>query len=473
MPRMRYRVGELLLDLEVGSLSGPAGEVRLRPQTFRLFGTLLESAPKILSVDELIDQSWGVEHVSVGAIRQAISELRQALGDSAGSPRIVETVHRRGYRIIAPVERLAPEDPRPTPATAPIGRTSELAEGEPRIEPGLLGDDPPDLGPDLEGDTIHRSLPARWWSPGLVLGVLCLLGVVVWQLSTVLERSEASEDHTPTEGSVASPSRAEARQRRAVPLDWATLLEKQGDLDQVLLRYRRAETMAEQAGDRGDLAGLRNRKSHFLLRVGELQSARETLEDSLDQTLDQGVDHQRFVTLCLMAQLEAVTGRGTKAAELLAAARVLNPELDDVRRRSLWLRTSADVHLALGELDRAARDYAACLRVAGASGEQLVAGHAHLGLAKVAALERRFDRARTHLRQASEGFDRLGSVPDQLLARCEQADLELAQGNSRAAEAIFRAVATRASELTLTGLYTRARAGLERAAGTIGSRSED
>ncbi len=43
----------------------------------------MENAPRILSTDELIDRGWGVDYVSVAAIRQAISELRQALGSSA------------------------------------------------------------------------------------------------------------------------------------------------------------------------------------------------------------------------------------------------------------------------------------------------------------------------------------------------------------------------------------------------------
>ncbi|MEM7356727.1 MAG: winged helix-turn-helix domain-containing protein, partial [Acidobacteriota bacterium] len=91
----------------MGTLLGPAGEVRLRPQTFSLLEVLVENAPRILSSDDLIDQGWDVDYVSVTTIRQGISELRQALGDSASEPRIIETVHRRGYRLIATVEQLA------------------------------------------------------------------------------------------------------------------------------------------------------------------------------------------------------------------------------------------------------------------------------------------------------------------------------------------------------------------------------
>jgi eukaryotic-like serine/threonine-protein kinase len=110
---MKYRFGELTLDLEASRLLGPEGEIRLRPQAFRMLEVLAESAPKILSQEELLDRVWGVEHLSPASVKQAVSEVRQALGDDPARPRIIETVHRRGYRFIAPVERV--ETPPPNP----------------------------------------------------------------------------------------------------------------------------------------------------------------------------------------------------------------------------------------------------------------------------------------------------------------------------------------------------------------------
>ncbi len=122
---MSVRFGEFTLDLEASRLTGPEGEVRLRPQAFRMLEVLVQSAPRILSQEELLDQVWGVEHLSPASVKQAISEVRQALGDDPGHPRIIETVHRRGYRFIAPVEpvepvaaeapRRAPDPPEPIP----------------------------------------------------------------------------------------------------------------------------------------------------------------------------------------------------------------------------------------------------------------------------------------------------------------------------------------------------------------------
>ncbi|HEX5718690.1 MAG TPA: tetratricopeptide repeat protein [Thermoanaerobaculia bacterium] len=102
-PAERVAFSGFVLDRQSGQLQGPDGEVRLRPQAFRLLEVLVESAPGILSQDELLDRAWGVEHLSPASVKQAISEIRQALGDDPARPAIIATVPRRGYRFIAPL----------------------------------------------------------------------------------------------------------------------------------------------------------------------------------------------------------------------------------------------------------------------------------------------------------------------------------------------------------------------------------
>lgn len=148
---MKYQFGEFTLDLEASRLLGPEGEIRLRPQAFRMLEVLAESAPRILSQEDLLDRVWGVEHLSPASVKQAVSEVRQALGDDPTRPRIIETVHRRGYRFIAPLEpvepavptvALVPAPPSAEPEPAPPERREELstrplpmAEVLARIEP--------------------------------------------------------------------------------------------------------------------------------------------------------------------------------------------------------------------------------------------------------------------------------------------------------------------------------------------------
>jgi DNA-binding winged helix-turn-helix (wHTH) protein/tetratricopeptide (TPR) repeat protein len=134
---MKHRFGDYVLDLEASRLVGPDGEVRLRPQAFRLLEVLVESAPRILSHEELLDRVWGVEHLSPASVKQAVSEVRQALGDDPAKPRMIETVHRRGYRFIALLERAA--EPPPAPAGLPLQRLVRRSLAIALVVPSLAG----------------------------------------------------------------------------------------------------------------------------------------------------------------------------------------------------------------------------------------------------------------------------------------------------------------------------------------------
>ncbi|MDH5302260.1 MAG: AAA family ATPase [Gammaproteobacteria bacterium] len=82
--------------------------VDLTPKAFALLSCLCQRPGRIVSKEELFDEIWHTRHVSEGVLKNAIQELRQALGDDARAPRYIETVHRRGYRFIAEVNTHAP-----------------------------------------------------------------------------------------------------------------------------------------------------------------------------------------------------------------------------------------------------------------------------------------------------------------------------------------------------------------------------
>ncbi len=104
---MQYRFAEFVLNAETETLVGPLGPLPLRQRTFQLLRTLLEHAPSLVTRDTILDEVWGHDALSRNVLPQTISEIRQVLGDSAQSPRLVETRHRRGYRMMVEVERLA------------------------------------------------------------------------------------------------------------------------------------------------------------------------------------------------------------------------------------------------------------------------------------------------------------------------------------------------------------------------------
>ena len=158
-----------VLDRESGQLQGPAGEVRLRPQAFRLLEVLMESAPGILSQDELLDRAWGVEHLSPASVKQAISEIRQALGDNPARPAIIATIPRRGYRFIAPLVPM-PAPPMPSMPSMPPPQRLTPAPPEPGPAPRAVHEEPGSPRAIPEPDPA----PAARLRPALALTILAL-----------------------------------------------------------------------------------------------------------------------------------------------------------------------------------------------------------------------------------------------------------------------------------------------------------
>jgi len=94
-----FRFGDYRLDLVREELVGPAGACVLRRKVFDTLRVLLEAAPAVVTLDELLDRVWGRHALSASAVPNVIAELRRALLDLAAVPRYVETRHRRGYRM--------------------------------------------------------------------------------------------------------------------------------------------------------------------------------------------------------------------------------------------------------------------------------------------------------------------------------------------------------------------------------------
>ena len=115
MPQNHSRIarfGVFELDLSAGELRKSGVKMRLQGQPFQVLALLLERAGEVVTREELQQKLWpsdtfvDFDH----SLNTAINKVREALGDSASSPRYVETLARRGYRFIAPVQADAPKD---------------------------------------------------------------------------------------------------------------------------------------------------------------------------------------------------------------------------------------------------------------------------------------------------------------------------------------------------------------------------
>lgn len=103
-----FRFGPFTLDTGAYRLLREGEPVALSPKIIDLLRHLVGHPSSLLTKEELFKVLWPDVAVTDNALTQAVSELRQALGDDPAKPKYIQTVARRGYRFIAPVETTAP-----------------------------------------------------------------------------------------------------------------------------------------------------------------------------------------------------------------------------------------------------------------------------------------------------------------------------------------------------------------------------
>ena len=106
-PAERFELGEWRVDPAANRLSHPDGEQALEPRAMAVLLALCEAPGEVLSAETLLERCWA-DALAEGTlgdnpVHKSINQLRRALGDSATEPRYIETIRKRGYRVIAPV----------------------------------------------------------------------------------------------------------------------------------------------------------------------------------------------------------------------------------------------------------------------------------------------------------------------------------------------------------------------------------
>jgi serine/threonine-protein kinase len=177
------RFGVFEVDLDTGELRKQGVRIKLRDQPFQILRLLLAHPGEVLSRDELQKQLWpGDTFVDFDrGLNKAVNHLRDALGDSAESPRFIETLPKRGYRFIAPVE-----------AGSPTGHSLEptreardpLVE---RLEPSADAQTASSRGA-TRGLKLKLTAGLPWMIAGLtsVLAVIC--GALLWRATRPVDR---------------------------------------------------------------------------------------------------------------------------------------------------------------------------------------------------------------------------------------------------------------------------------------------
>ncbi len=133
----RARFGAFELDLKAGELHKGERRVLLQEQPFQVLRMLVERAGGLATREEIQKKLWpndtavDFDH----GINRAIKKLREALGDSAENPKYIETVARRGYRLIVPVEWVrAPSDSDSSAASSPDVSSDESSAADSTLD---------------------------------------------------------------------------------------------------------------------------------------------------------------------------------------------------------------------------------------------------------------------------------------------------------------------------------------------------
>ena len=125
------RFGPFTLDGRSGELRNGPTRLKVPDQSIAVLQALLERPGELITREALRDRLWGPDtHVDFEAgLNAAVRRLREALNDSADTPRYVETLPRRGYRFIAPVDGASAAAPLAAATSASAEATADTSVG--------------------------------------------------------------------------------------------------------------------------------------------------------------------------------------------------------------------------------------------------------------------------------------------------------------------------------------------------------
>ncbi|MGH9366368.1 MAG: winged helix-turn-helix domain-containing protein [Thermoanaerobaculia bacterium] len=125
-PETDFRIGERLVQPSLNRVSTPNETVTLEPKVMRVLSKLASRPGEVVTKEELFRDVWEGAYVTEDVLTRAVGELRRLFGDEAGKPRVIETIRKSGYRLIAPV---VPEQAAAPPAE--VAARADTGAGRP------------------------------------------------------------------------------------------------------------------------------------------------------------------------------------------------------------------------------------------------------------------------------------------------------------------------------------------------------
>ena len=157
-----FRLGTFEVRPLTGEVSGADGTAHLEPKVMEVLTALAQRAGDVVEREELLARVWGARAaVADEPLTRCIAELRRVLGDSRQTPVYIQTIPKRGYRLLCPVTPLArPADAQSPPAAEPQAAAAPPATAE---RPRRRATHPVAVG-------------------GGLLAALALVGIAVWSM---------------------------------------------------------------------------------------------------------------------------------------------------------------------------------------------------------------------------------------------------------------------------------------------------
>ncbi len=280
-----FRVGNWRVEPDTGRIADHDGTVTLEPKVMDLLVLLSRDPGRVWSRDDIEAALWPDSIVGDDTVARAVSRLRRALGDSAQAPSFIETFPRRGYRLIAPVERA----------------------GDARIP----------------GEHAARNRVPR---PALVLLVLAIAAVAIAALSLSTSRPAGEAD-------VLTERAGDLYMRFT-----------RADNEAAIVLYERA--LAADKDHAGAQAGLANALVQRIVRWPHRPGAEPAGADSLSEALDAGLTETPAATETL-ARAAAMAERAARLAprdpDALKALGLTLTAQGDLKRAERVYRRAIDI----------------------------------------------------------------------------------------------------------------------------------
>src|SRR4051812_13223642 len=162
------KIGEWLVEPALNQLSGAGRTVKLEPKAMALLCHLAERPGQVVSREALLSAIWPGVIVGDDSLTQAVIKLRKALGDVAESPAYIQTIPKRGYRLVAKVA---------TPTAAAADNASAAEADSPSFVPALA---------TAPASRTENGRPKRWLAAAAAV-VLATMAASVWWIDHAVD----------------------------------------------------------------------------------------------------------------------------------------------------------------------------------------------------------------------------------------------------------------------------------------------